>query len=131
VRNISNDLHLTRSSSLWTFQLLGFEVFQVRSTVSIEIHKGAIFDRLKISSRSAHICLFVDFFFFTITSVKIHQFEWFYCSLFVSIGAPGLPILESIGSVILEIYAILCNPSLIITSAKNHSSKDSSFIKSV
>jgi hypothetical protein len=36
------------------FQLLGFEVFQVRlkkkaaSTVSIEIHKGAIFDRLKI-----------------------------------------------------------------------------------
>jgi hypothetical protein len=137
VRNISNDLHLTRSSCLWTFQLLGFEVFQVRlqknptSTVSIEIHKCAIFYRLKISSRSAHICLFVDFFFFTITSVKIHQFEWFYCSLFVSIGAPGLPILESIGSVILEIYAILCNPSLIITSAKNHSSKDSSFIKSV
>jgi hypothetical protein len=35
-------LHLTRSSHLWTFQLLGFEAFQVRlqkkntSTVSIE-----------------------------------------------------------------------------------------------
>jgi hypothetical protein len=47
-------LHLTRSSRLWTFQLLEIEVFQVRlqknaiSTVSIEIHKGAIFDRLKI-----------------------------------------------------------------------------------
>jgi hypothetical protein len=43
-------LHLTRSSRLWSFQLLGFEVFQVRLqkkkaklTVSIEIH-----DRLKI-----------------------------------------------------------------------------------
>jgi hypothetical protein len=51
-------LHLTRSSRLWTFQLLGFEVFQVRlqkkatSTVSIEIHKGAIFDRLKNRYRS-------------------------------------------------------------------------------
>jgi hypothetical protein len=47
-------LHLTRSSRLWTFQLLGFEVFQVLlkkafSTLSIEIHKGAIFDRLKIN----------------------------------------------------------------------------------
>jgi hypothetical protein len=37
-----------------TFQLLRVEVFQVRlqkkatSAVSIEIHKGAIFDRLKI-----------------------------------------------------------------------------------
>jgi hypothetical protein len=36
--------HLTRSSRLWTFQLLGFEVFQVRlqkkptSTISIEIN---------------------------------------------------------------------------------------------
>jgi hypothetical protein len=44
-------LHLNRSSR--TFQLLGFEVFQVRlqkkaaSTVSVKIHKGAIFDRLK------------------------------------------------------------------------------------
>jgi hypothetical protein len=51
-------LHLTRSSRLWTFQLLGFEVFQVRlqkkvtSMVSIEIHKGAIFDRLKLISFS-------------------------------------------------------------------------------
>jgi hypothetical protein len=47
-------LHLTRQSRLCTFQLLGFEVFQVwlqeksRSAVSIEIHKDAIFDRLKI-----------------------------------------------------------------------------------
>jgi hypothetical protein len=47
-------LDLTGSSRLWTFQLQGFEVFQVRlqkkatSTVSIEIHKGAIFDLLKI-----------------------------------------------------------------------------------
>jgi hypothetical protein len=46
-------LHLTRSSCLWTFPLLRFEVFQVRlqkkatSTVSVEIYKGAIFDRLK------------------------------------------------------------------------------------
>jgi hypothetical protein len=55
-------LHLTRSSRLWTFkhfQLLGFEVFRVRllkknatSTVSIEIHKGAIFDRFKIKTIS-------------------------------------------------------------------------------
>jgi hypothetical protein len=47
-------LQLTRSSHLWIFQLLKFEVFQVRlqkkntSIVSTEIHKGAIFDRLKI-----------------------------------------------------------------------------------
>jgi hypothetical protein len=49
-------LHLTRSSCLWTFQLLEFEVFQVRLQkksfqpfpIFIEIHKGAIFDRLKI-----------------------------------------------------------------------------------
>jgi hypothetical protein len=42
----------------WTFQLQGFEVFQVSSpvtkkatsTVSIEIHKGAIFHRLKINN---------------------------------------------------------------------------------
>jgi hypothetical protein len=50
------NVHLTRSSRLWTFQLLGYEVFlQVRlpkkanSIVSIEIHKGAVFDRLKIN----------------------------------------------------------------------------------
>jgi hypothetical protein len=47
-------LHLTRSSRVWTLLLLGLEVFQLRSqknatlTVSIEIHNGAIFDRLKI-----------------------------------------------------------------------------------
>jgi hypothetical protein len=47
-------LHWTRSNHLWTFQLLGFEVFQVRLqkkatlTVSREIHKVAIFDPLKI-----------------------------------------------------------------------------------
>jgi hypothetical protein len=47
-------LHLSRSSRLWTFQLLGFDVFKfgykkkATSTVSIEIHKGAILDRLKI-----------------------------------------------------------------------------------
>jgi hypothetical protein len=47
-------LHLTRSSRLWTFQLLGFEVVQVRlqkkplQLFSIEIQKGAIFDRFKI-----------------------------------------------------------------------------------
>jgi hypothetical protein len=43
-------LHLTRSSHLWTFEFLGFEVLQkkVTSTVSIDIHKGAIFDCLKI-----------------------------------------------------------------------------------
>jgi hypothetical protein len=52
---LQTTLHLTRSSRLWTLQLLGFEVFQVRlqkkanSTVSIEIHKGAIFDCLKIN----------------------------------------------------------------------------------
>jgi hypothetical protein len=49
-------LHLTRSNLLETFQLQGFEVFQVRlqkkvpSTVSIETHKAAIFDRLKIKT---------------------------------------------------------------------------------
>jgi hypothetical protein len=45
-------LHLTRWSRLWTFQLLGFVLSPVTkkatSTVSIEIHKGAIFDRLEI-----------------------------------------------------------------------------------
>jgi hypothetical protein len=52
---LQTTLHLTRSSRLWTLQLLRFEVFQVRlqkkanSTVSIEIHKGAIFDCLKIN----------------------------------------------------------------------------------
>jgi hypothetical protein len=61
-------LHLTLLSRLWTFQLLGFEVFQVRlqkkraSTVSIEIHNGAIFNhylfifkRLKI----APLCIYL------------------------------------------------------------------------
>jgi hypothetical protein len=45
-------LHLTRSNRLLTFQLLGFEVLQKKatSTVSIEIHKGAIFDDLKTNS---------------------------------------------------------------------------------
>jgi hypothetical protein len=53
--------HLTRSSSLWTFRLLGLQVFQIRlqkkatSTVSIEIHKGAIFDRLKIKILAIHL----------------------------------------------------------------------------
>jgi hypothetical protein len=47
-------LHLTRSSRLWTLLLLVLEVFLVRlqkkatSTVSMEIHKGAVFDRSKI-----------------------------------------------------------------------------------
>jgi hypothetical protein len=47
-------LHLIRSSRLWTFQLLGLEVLHIQlqkkatSTISIEIHKGAIFDHLKI-----------------------------------------------------------------------------------
>jgi hypothetical protein len=47
-------LHLTRSSRLWTLLLLGLEVLLLRSeknatlTVSMEIHKGAIFGRLKI-----------------------------------------------------------------------------------
>jgi hypothetical protein len=41
-------LHLTRSSRSWTLPLLGLEVFRFNSIVSIEIHKGAIFDRLKI-----------------------------------------------------------------------------------
>jgi hypothetical protein len=47
-------LHLTRSNRLWTLLLLGLEVLLLRSekkdtlTVSMEIHKGAIFDRLKI-----------------------------------------------------------------------------------
>jgi hypothetical protein len=41
-------LHLTWSSRLWTFQLLGFED---TSTVFIEIHKGEIFDRLEINKR--------------------------------------------------------------------------------
>jgi hypothetical protein len=41
---------------LWTFLLLGFEVFQIRLqkkatlALSIEIHKGAIFDCLKIKT---------------------------------------------------------------------------------
>jgi hypothetical protein len=39
---------MTRPSRLWTFQLLGFEMLQAPSTVSIEIHKSAILDRLKI-----------------------------------------------------------------------------------
>jgi hypothetical protein len=42
-------LHLTRS--MWTFQLLGLKVLQKKatSTVSMWIHKGAIFDGLKIN----------------------------------------------------------------------------------
>jgi hypothetical protein len=47
-------LHLTRSSRLWTLLLLGLEILLLHLeknyilTVSMEIHKGAIFDRLKI-----------------------------------------------------------------------------------
>jgi hypothetical protein len=47
-------LHLTRSSRLWTLLHLGLEVFLIRlqkkatSTVSMEIHKGVIFDCFKI-----------------------------------------------------------------------------------
>jgi hypothetical protein len=54
VRNASNDLAFDSVEPLVTFQLLGLEVLHVRlqkkatSTVSIEIHKGAIFDHLKI-----------------------------------------------------------------------------------
>jgi hypothetical protein len=56
-------LHLTRSSCLWTFQLLEVEVFQVRLQkkllqpfpISIEIHKGAIFDRLNIID--SYLCI--------------------------------------------------------------------------
>jgi hypothetical protein len=46
-------LHLTRSSRLWTFQLLGFEVFQVRlqkeatSTVSIDVSQRRDFRPLE------------------------------------------------------------------------------------
>jgi hypothetical protein len=46
-------LYLIRTNRLWIFQLLKFEVFQVRlhkkatSNVSLEILKGAIFDRMK------------------------------------------------------------------------------------
>jgi hypothetical protein len=49
-------LHFTRSSRLWTILLLGFEVLLLRSgkkatlTVSMEIHNGATFDRLKIKN---------------------------------------------------------------------------------
>jgi hypothetical protein len=51
-------LHLTRSSRSWTLPLQGLEVFQFNSTVSIEIHKDAIFDRLKIKrfSHQKTIC---------------------------------------------------------------------------
>jgi hypothetical protein len=46
-------LYLIRSTRPWTFQLLGFEVFQVRlqkkPLQTVEIHKGAIFGRLKIN----------------------------------------------------------------------------------
>jgi hypothetical protein len=51
------DLHLTRSSHLWTLLLLGLEVGtstplqkKVTLSVSLKIHKDAIFDRLKIKS---------------------------------------------------------------------------------
>jgi hypothetical protein len=56
-------LHLIRSSRLWTFQLLGFKVLQVRLqkkatlTVSIEIQKDAIFDRLKYYFRKNYYYL--------------------------------------------------------------------------
>jgi hypothetical protein len=47
-------LNLTRSSRLWTFELLGFEVCQVwlqkKSHVNLFLHKGAIFHRLKIKT---------------------------------------------------------------------------------
>jgi hypothetical protein len=63
-------LHLTRSSRLWIFQLLGFEVFQVRlqkkttSTVSLEIHTGVIFHRLKIKNiKSIHDIISTHFYF--------------------------------------------------------------------
>jgi hypothetical protein len=48
-------LHLTRSSRLWALVFLGIEVFLLRSekkatlTVFMEIHKGVIFDPLKIN----------------------------------------------------------------------------------
>jgi hypothetical protein len=47
-------LHLTWSSRLWTLLLLGVEVFLLRSDkmtliVSMQIHKAAIFDSLKIN----------------------------------------------------------------------------------
>jgi hypothetical protein len=48
---------------MWTFQLLGFKVLQVRlqkkatSTVSIEIQKDAIFDRLKYYFRKNYYYL--------------------------------------------------------------------------
>jgi hypothetical protein len=54
VRNPSNT-YILLGRAACVFQLLGFEVFQVRlqkkatSTVFTEIHKGAIFDRLKIN----------------------------------------------------------------------------------
>jgi hypothetical protein len=40
-------LHLTRSSRLWTFQLLGFKELQ---------KKNAIFDRVKIKSHLCKVC---------------------------------------------------------------------------
>jgi hypothetical protein len=46
-------LHLTRSSHLWTFQLLGFEAFQVRLQKKKHfnrIYRGANFNRLKIKT---------------------------------------------------------------------------------
>jgi hypothetical protein len=52
---LSREIERRGEVEVATGRLLGFEVFQVRlqkkstSTVSIEIHKGAIFDRLKIN----------------------------------------------------------------------------------
>jgi hypothetical protein len=43
---------------------------------------------------------------FTITSVKIRKFNLFSYKIFVSVRDPDLLILEPIGPVILEIYAI-------------------------
>jgi hypothetical protein len=42
--------HLTRWSRLWTFQLLEFEVFQVRLQKKATSIKGAIFVGLKIKN---------------------------------------------------------------------------------
>jgi cobyrinic acid a,c-diamide synthase len=44
-------LHLTRSSRLWTFLLLGFKEFQVRLQ-----KKSAIFNRVKIKSHLCKVC---------------------------------------------------------------------------
>jgi hypothetical protein len=59
---LQTTLHLTLSSRLWTLVLLGLEVLLHRSeiklqfTVSMEIHKSAIFDRLKIKNFDLNNC---------------------------------------------------------------------------